>query len=186
VCLTVIVILFAATPPPTTVDDPRVRSGEYYSDAYTAPFFWVYLVFLTWLLVQITVLSTRYARIAHRPLLRFGLRTIAFGALWGLAYVVMRMIAAVVAVLEPGRRLPLPIDAGVVLSFTTSILLVLIGSTIPSWGPLLRVDRLWFRVAALFRGAAERVRDASLRRVRITMEILDGYAMLRPWTSHQV
>ncbi|MEV6814254.1 MAB_1171c family putative transporter [Micromonospora sp. NPDC051296] len=212
VTVTAMVALFAVTPPATGLAEPRVRDGEYYGEPFDAPFLYVYLAFLGWSLVQVVILAGRYARIAHRPLLRFGLRLIVAGSLWGLAYVSAKLVAVAVGILRPDWALAA--DALVVLTFTTSILLVLIGSTLPSWGPMVGLDRLWEWAGALrdyrrlhplwrrihdvlpqiallppatgVRGALAVARDASLRRVRITVEILDGYASLRPWMSGAV
>ncbi len=206
------VILFVSAPPATDVSDPRVLSGEYYGDPFAAPFLYPYLAYLGWSLVQVVILANRYARIAPRPLLRFGLRLIVVGSLWGLAYVAAKLVAVAVSALSPDSALIT--DAVVVLTFTTSILLVLIGSTIPSWGPRVGLDRLWSWAAALHdyyrlyplwaqihavlpeiallppgsgvHGVISIARNASLRRVRITVEILDGYANLRPWISASV
>ena len=208
----VMITLFVRTPPAVSISDSRVRTGEYYGEPFHAPFLYVYLAYLGWSLTQVVVLANRYAGIAHRPLLRFGLRLITVGALWGLAYVSAKLVAVGVGELLPGWALVA--DAVVVFTFTTSILLVLIGSTIPSWGPRVGLDRLWvwagafrdyYRLHPLWarihdvlpeiallpprsgvRGALSIARDASLRRVRITVEILDGYASLRPWMSATV
>ncbi|MFF5175410.1 MAB_1171c family putative transporter [Micromonospora sp. NPDC000089] len=210
--IAVMIVLFVAAPSKAIPSDPPVRSGEYVADPIYAPLLFVYLAFLGWSLTQVVVLANRYAGIAHRPLLRLGLRMITVGSLWGLAYVAAKLVA-----FGLGRRFPhwaLIGDAVVVLTFSTSILLVLIGSTIPSWGPRVGLDRLWAGAAALrdyyrlyplwarihavlpeiallppgsgVKGALAVARDASLRRVRITVEILDGYATLRPWMSTAV
>jgi hypothetical protein len=212
ITVAVIVVLFVLTPPAASLSDPRVRNGEYYGDPFNAPFMYAYLAYLGWSLAQVINLATQYARIAHRPLLRFGLRLIIIGAAWGLGYVAAKLVAVVAGALWPGSVLIT--DAVVVLCFTTSILLVLIGSTIPSWGPRIGLDRVWvwagalrdcYRLRPLWsaihavlpeiallptptgpRGLATFARHASLRRVRITVEILDGYASLRPWMSEQV
>ncbi|WP_433528061.1 MAB_1171c family putative transporter [Micromonospora sp. CA-263727] len=212
VTVATMVALFAVTPPAAGLSDPRVRDGEYYGEPFYAPFLYVYLAYLGWSLVQVVILASRYARIAHRPLLRFGLWLIVVGSLWGLAYVSAKLAAVAVGILRP--EWGLAVDGVVVLSFTISILLVLIGSTIGSWGPMVGLDRLWEWAGALrdyhrlhplwrrihevvpqiallppatgLRGALAVARDASLRRVRITVEILDGYASLRPWMSDAV
>ncbi|MEU7753702.1 MAB_1171c family putative transporter [Micromonospora sp. NPDC049171] len=217
--ITVMIVMFVVTLSDGSRSDPRVRPAEYYGEPSHPPFhivylayLFVYLAYLGWSLTQVVVLANRYARIAHRPLLRFGLRMITVGSLWGLAYVAAKLVAVAL-----GNRSPdwaLITDAVVVLTFSTSILLVLIGSTIPSWGPRVGLDRLWVGAAAFrdyyrlyplwtqihavlpeiallpspsgVRGALSIARDASLRRVRITVEILDGYATLRPWMSTAV
>ncbi|MGC4806133.1 MAB_1171c family putative transporter [Micromonospora sp. DT233] len=212
VTVAAMIVLFLRTPPAVSLSDPRVRTGEYYGEPFHAPFLYVYLAYLAWSLTQVVVLAHRYAGIAHRPLLRFGLRLITAGSLAGLAYVGAKLVAVGVGQLAPGSALIT--DAVVVVAFTTSILLVLIGSTIPSWGPHVGLDRLWtwaracgdyYRLYPLWarihdvlpeiallprrsgvRGAMSIARNASLRRVRITVEILDGYASLRPWMSAAV
>lgn len=212
VTLVGIVALFVVTPPAAGLSDPRVRSGAYYGDPFHAPFMYAYLAYLGWSMAQVVILAPRYARIAQRPLLRLGLRLITVGASFGLGYVAAKLLAVAAGALWPGSALIS--DAVVVASFTTSILLILIGSTIPSWGPRVGLDRLWGWAAALRdcyrlrplwtaihevvpeiallpaprgpRGVGAFVRDASLRRVRMTVEILDGYASLRPWMSGRV
>lgn len=206
------VALFAITPPATDVTDPRVESGEYYGDPFSGPFLFPYLAYLAWSLVQVVILSNRYAAIAHRPLTRFGLRLIVVGSIWGLGYIAAKLTAIMVGAVRPSAALA--IDAVVVACFTISILLVLIGSTIPSWGPRIGLDRFWSWLMAILdcyrlhplwaaisavlphlallsvdkgpAGALAVAKEATLRRVRMTIEILDGYATLRPWMSGQV
>ncbi|MEH0981497.1 MAB_1171c family putative transporter [Micromonospora sp. CPCC 205556] len=212
VCVAAIAVLFALTPAGADLDDPRVVSGRYYGEPFDAPFLFVYLGHLGWSVTQVAVLAGRYAREAGRPLLRAGLRMIMAGAAWGLLYVVAKLAAIAAGALWPDSGLIS--DAVVVFTFTVSILLILIGSTLPSWGPLLRLDRVWGRARAVAdhhrlrplqvavhrvlpeiallpepRGLAGLVavlRDPYLRRVRATVEILDGYATLRPWMSAAV
>ncbi|MGK5441085.1 MAB_1171c family putative transporter [Micromonospora sp. URMC 105] len=202
-------VLFALTPARAALDDPRVAGGRYYGDPFDAPFLYVYLTYLGWSMTQVVALAHRYARQAARPLLRLGLRLIVAGAAWGLVYVLAKLTAVAVGALWPGSALAS--DAVVVFSFTVSILLILIGSTLPSWGPLVGLDRLGARARAVLdhhrlrplQAAVHRVlpeiallpeprgpagllavlRDPYLRRVRATVEILDGYATLRPWMS---
>ncbi|MEH0822718.1 MULTISPECIES: MAB_1171c family putative transporter [unclassified Micromonospora] len=202
-------VLFALTPARAALDDPRVAGGRYYGDPFDAPFLYVYLTYLGWSMTQVVALAHRYARQAARPLLRLGLRLIVAGAAWGLVYVLGKLTAVAAGALWPGSALVS--DAVVVFSFTVSILLILIGSTLPSWGPLIGLDRLGARARAVvdhyrlrpLQAAVHRVlpeiallpeprglagllavlRDPYLRRVRATVEILDGYATLRPWMS---
>jgi hypothetical protein len=212
VTVAVMIALLILVPPPVAISDPQVLSREYYPHPYNAPFMYVYLTYLAWSLVQVVILATRYARVAHRPLLRFGLRLIALGAIFGLGYAVVKLLAIATLALWPGSGVVA--DPPVIIAFTTSILLVLIGTTIPSWGPRIGLDRVWAWATALrdcyrlrpfwsaihtvlpeiallptptgVRGVATLARDASLRRVRMTVEILDGYASLRPWMSEQI
>ncbi|RZU75293.1 hypothetical protein EV384_3825 [Micromonospora kangleipakensis] len=212
IAVATMIVLFIRTPPAADLADPRVLSRAYYAEPFDAPCLYVYLAYLGWSLAQMALLANRYAGIAHRPLLRFGLRLITVAAMWGLLYVAGKLVAVVAGVFQPG--LVPAVDSLVILCFTTSILLALIGSTIPSWGPLVGLYRLWAWAGALrdyyrlhplwrrihavlpqiallpppsgLRGFLSVARDASLRRVRITVEILDGYAGLRPWMSAEV
>ncbi|HEX5543323.1 MAG TPA: MAB_1171c family putative transporter [Micromonospora sp.] len=162
--------------------------------------------------IRVTVRCGRSASRWWRSRCRFGLRLITVGASVGLGYVAAKLVAVAAGALWPGSALIT--DAVVVTSFTIAILLILIGATIPSWGPRIGLDRLWFWVAALrdcyrlhplwtaihevvpeiallpappgIRGHTAFAQESSLRRVRMTVEILDGYATLLPWISGKV
>lgn len=211
ICVVAIVVLFVTTPAPYQVSDPYVQAGDYYTanptsaaTAYTL----IYLIYLGWALTQVTVLATRYAAIANRPLLHFGLRMIVIGATLGLAYIAAKIATIGAAFLGWGD--PAVFEPVVIVLFTTSILLVLLGSTLPSWGPRLGLHRLWeWSTAVRARGKLRPLwlamhavipeialvpqqtawwqtfspRQASLRRIRTTVEILDGYILLRPWMT---
>jgi uncharacterized protein DUF6545 len=148
-CVTTMIIMFVATPGRYRIDDPFVRSGAYYTNnphPYTAGYTYIYLGYLGWSLAQVVVLAHRYARATPRPLLRLGLRLMMVGSVLGCGYVLLKVIYAVV-----GERAasPLILDHAIALTFTAAILLILIGSTLPSWGALIGLDRLWTNVYAL-------------------------------------
>jgi len=203
VCLSAIAVLFALTPPAYKVTDPYVRSGLYYYSTPTpaaAPYTVVFLAYLVWTLATLTRLGGHqaYARAAPRPLLRFGLRLISAGGVLGLGYVAAKLAAMAAT----ARHTSYPaLDRSIVALYAAAIAAVLIGATLPSWGTRVGLDRLWDDLAArrdcrrlrpLWRFTHDAVPDvallphptrASLRRVRMTVEILDAYAQLAPWMS---
>jgi hypothetical protein len=209
VILLAIVVIVIATPRSFDVSDPHVSSGDYYRLPFSGAFLYPYLAYLALSLTQLATLQIRYARMTARPLLRFGLRLITAASLWGLGYVAAKLASIAAANFWLGL-LP-AFDLIVLTSFTMSIILFLVGSTLPSWGPLIGLDRLWAWWSALREirrlrplwtamhnvlpeialllpssgvgGALTTTRDASIRRTRLAVEILDGYAMLRPWMS---
>ena len=214
--VTAIVLLYALNPPPYHIDDPLVRSGAFYVNGTppsgTAPYTYIYLAYLGWSMVQVARLSLHYARIATRPLLRGGLRLITTGSLIGLAYVGLKVAGAILN--QRYGTAATSVDRALIICFTTAILLILLGSTVPSWGPMLRLDKVWDQAAAWRtcrqlrplwavivaavpkvallpepEGTLERIgalRLSSWRRARMTLEILDGYALVKPWMSRAV
>jgi hypothetical protein len=212
VCVVAIMVLYAVTPPRYAIDDPYVLSRVYYLKSNApliAPYVFVHLTYIGWAAVQIAVLARRYTRIATRPLLRLGLRLMAAGALVGLAYVVIKFVN--MAIWPLTGRVPGLAASVIVVTFSLSILLMLVGATIPSWGPLLGLDRLanWAAALRAYRRLAplwtalHRVnptiallppptglsapilvaRRARLRLVRRVVEIRDGYLALRPYAD---
>lgn len=93
------------------------------------------LGYLGWSMGQIAVLAFRYARLPLRPLARLGLRLSTLGALSGVGHVVLA--AASLVLRNPATR------SGSAALLAVSILSIVIGSTLPSWGPYLWLDRLY-------------------------------------------
>ena len=93
----------------------------------------VFLVYLGFALFNVVRLSWGYARVADRPALDLGLRVVAAGAVVGLGYVTHE--AARVVAAQIGVDYPVP-DPNTVTSalLAVSILLTIVGSTLPSWG----------------------------------------------------
>ena len=109
----------------------------------TAPFVLGYrLAFLTYLgaaLINVARLSRRYALGAARPAMRLGLRLVAAGALVGLLYVAHEVLWVLASrlgfspLLSPSQTVPR-------LLMASGIGLMVLGSTLPSWGPRLGLD----------------------------------------------
>ncbi|MFI6396042.1 MAB_1171c family putative transporter [Nonomuraea sp. NPDC050540] len=196
-----IVAVFPLAPAPYDLADHYVRSIAYYTATPTpaeAPHTVLYLICLGWWVVHLAIAATRYARIASRPLLAVGTRLIAAGVLIGLAYVVAKLAAMIAASVGASTVV---LDQLVLALYVVAILTVLIGGTVPAWGPRAGVDRLLDSLLA--RRDCRRLRplwqimhdavpqialrprpvEPRLRRIRLTVEILDGYVLLSPWMS---
>lgn len=184
---------------------------EFMTRYANAPFileYWaVFLSYLGLALVNQVRLSWRYASLADRVALRLGLRLAAVGGVFGLGYVAHEGLYVVV------RRLGLDYPLGdkdmvtrVLIAGATG--LMVIGSTMPAWGPRVGVAALWRWVRryrayrrlyrlwlALYRsnpdialipppaGLADAlaVRDLGFRLYRQVIEIRDGRLALRPY-----
>ena len=202
--LILMVGLFVLAP----VDEEDVEFMHRYGDA---PFIMEYrLVFLTAVgltCLQATRLLWRYADAVARPTLRHGLRLMALGGLAGLSYALHEgcRVAA--------RRLGLPFPVShpeiVTPALTTiAVGLVVIGATMPAWGPRVGLTRLYRwaarydayqRLYPLWRAVyqanpdialfpppsrlvdALAVRDLRFRLYRRVVEIRDGCLALRPY-----
>lgn len=189
------------------------EDADLLNHAAGAPFVLEYrLAFLAYLglaLVNVVRLSWRYAAHATRPSMRLGLRLVATGGVLGLAYVaheaawVLAPRLGAPHLLSPSQTLPRLVMAG-------GIGLMVAGSTMPSWGPLLGVDAL-YRAAAYYRSLQRLyplwrvlyeamptiallppvtrlaewldVRDLRLRLYRRVVEIRDGMVALRPYVD---
>jgi hypothetical protein len=187
-------------------------TGEFtsrYGDApWMAEYMLVYLGYFTIALVDILRLAWRFAGLTRQPFLRAGLRLVGYGAVFGLAYCLEKgfYIAARTAgwtPISPGaqeKMSPLLTGPGCVL--------MLIGFTIPSWGPRAAAGRTWLRRMLAYRRLyplwhllyeatpeiafdpehARRgaVRDVEYRLVRRVVEIRDGWLALRPYFDARV
>jgi hypothetical protein len=111
----------------------------------TAPLIVVYwLVFLTYLgvaLVDVVRLAWRWAGQTDRAVLGLGLRLTAVGGLVGLAYVGYDLLFLAAAQLDhPGLLGNQPlITQGLIAA---SVVLIVVGSTMPAWGPRVGLPRL--------------------------------------------
>jgi hypothetical protein len=172
----------------------------------------VFLLYLGFALVNVVGLSWRYAGMAERAALSLGLRIDAVGAVVGLGYVAHE--AARVATVRLG--LPYPIedaDSLTQLLVAISITLIVVGSTMPSWGAHVGIPALYqwgdrYRALrqlhglwrVLFQAAPEialepprswladalDVRDLGFRLYRRVVEIRDGELALRPYLDAEV
>jgi hypothetical protein len=175
--------------------------------------YWLaFLGYLGLALVNVVRLSWRYARYTDRATLRVGLRLTAAGGVCGLGYVAHE--AGYLAVRRLGLEYPLSskeLTTQVLIASATG--LIMVGSTMPAWGPWVRLPALldWlarFRAyrrlyplwstlcrsspeIALLPGASRlrdtlAVRDLGLRLYRRVIEIRDGQLALRPFADPRV
>lgn len=180
-----------------------------YGDAPWMPeYMLVYLGYFVIALVDILRLSWRFARLTRQRFLSLGLRLVGYGAVFGLAYCVEK--AFYVATRNAGWE---PIPPAVQEQMSPLLtgpgcVLILIGFTIPSWGPRVAAAGTWWRrlrtyhrlypmwellsratpEIALDPGQIHRgaVRDIEYRLVRLVVEIRDGWLALRPWFDARV
>jgi hypothetical protein len=207
--LVLLTIFFVLAP----VDEEALDFMTRYGNApFVLEYRLVFLWYLAFALVNVVRLSWRYAGVTNRPALDVGLRINVAGAMAGLGYVTHEGARVLAARLGVGYPIGDP-DALTQLLVAVSITLIIIGSTIPSWGahvgiPALynwldryRASRdlypLWRRLCdaapeiALVPprsrvGDALDVRDLRFRLYRRVVEIRDGELALRPYLEASV
>ncbi|GIJ30320.1 hypothetical protein Vqi01_54820 [Micromonospora qiuiae] len=197
------VALFAYT---LTYDTPVLLTVEYARDPAVTAYLLIFMVvgFFAYC-TDITRLCWRFARICGRPWLRRGLRITAVGAAFALLYSTNK-IAYLIAY-RSGHQPTGEREIAAVL-VTISALLMMIGLTMPAWGPILAITRRWDdfrsfqRLEPLWRDLVtalpELELDTSLRRrlgavrdidyalTRRVAEIRDGCLALRPYMDVRV
>ncbi|MEU4428774.1 MAB_1171c family putative transporter [Actinoplanes sp. NPDC024001] len=173
-----------------------------YGDApFMAQYMLVYLGYFVVALADILRLSWRFAGLTRQRFLRIGLRLVGYGAVFGLAYCVEKGFYIVAR--NAGYE-PIPADVQQQMSPLLTgpgCVLMLIGFTIPSWGPWLQRLRTYHRLYPLWKllydatpeialdpgqsrfGA---MRDIEYRLVRRVVEIRDGWLALRPYFDARV
>jgi hypothetical protein len=157
----------------------------------------LYVLTLLVALGEIARLCFRYAGCVGRPWLRRGLRTTAIGALiysvdfWSRAFAIV------------GVRLgldPLDWETLILLGAGIGMTLIILGLTMPSWGPQLAGLRRWWRTcltcrtlhplwrdlrgvspAIVLHPRGRSITDANYRLYRRVIEIRDGLLALRPY-----
>jgi hypothetical protein len=206
-----LIVSYALSPSPYPTDHPFVRSGEYYASVHPppTPYLVVYLGYMLWLLPQVGRLCARYARVGRRGTVRLALRMIAAGCYLNFANVGLKLTNLAV------RDHPAVSAALYRLTFGTyavAVLVMVVGVMILAWGRWLRLDQLaehvqawracrrlrplWVLVSEAApqitlgdwpvpRGRPGALAGARMRLIRMTTEILDGYAELCPWTNRR-
>ncbi|GAA1636075.1 MAB_1171c family putative transporter [Actinoplanes couchii] len=173
-----------------------------YGDApYMAEYMIVYLGYFVIALTDILRLSWRFAGRTRQPFLRLGLRLVGWGAVFGLAYCAEK--AFYIGARNAGWQ-PIPDAVQEQMSPLLTgpgCVLILIGFTIPAWGPKVRGLYTYHRLHPLWRLLSEAtpeialdpdatrrgaVRDIDYRLVRLVVEIRDGWLALRPWFDARV
>ncbi|GID91022.1 hypothetical protein Adi01nite_04340 [Amorphoplanes digitatis] len=186
--------------------DTSVTTGftARYGDApYMAAYMLVYLGYFVVVLVDILRLALRYTGLTRQPFLRIGLRLVSYGAVFGLAYGLEK--AFYIAARNTGYE-PIPERVQEQLSPLLTgpgCVLMLIGFTIPSWGPRVAAAGVWVRRLRTYRRlyplwrllyeATPEIafdpgplRDVEFRLVRRVVEIRDGWLALRPYFDARV
>ncbi|WBB75751.1 hypothetical protein O7602_09700 [Micromonospora sp. WMMD1128] len=197
------VALFACT---LAYDQPVLLTVEYARDPVVTAYLLIFMLvgFFAYC-TDITRLCWRFARICGRPWLRRGLRLTAVGAAFALLYSTNKIIYLIAywSGYQPaGER-----QVAAVL-VTIAALLMMVGLTMPAWGPIFTITRRWddyrsYRqleplwrdlVAALpeleldpsLRRPLSAARDIDYALTRRVAEIRDGRLALRPYTDVKV
>lgn len=180
-----------------------------YSNApYMAEYMLVYLGYFILALVDILRLSWRFAGLTQQPFLRIGLRMVSYGAVFGLAYCIEKGLYiatsnAGIELISPGVQ-----DAMSPLLTGPGCLLMLVGFTIPSWGPPVAARYAWLQRLRTYHSlqplwrlvydatpeialepsptTRKAVRDVEYSLVRRVVEIRDGCLALRPYFDARV
>ncbi|MEU6715801.1 MAB_1171c family putative transporter [Nonomuraea sp. NPDC046802] len=200
--LALLSLLFALADTP--IDDVRF-AGRYAATPWVLEYWLVYLACLAPAYVNMVRFAARYARLTSDWILRLGLRLLAAGAICGLAYHIHK------AFLFAAHRLPLPYLPPGPSQFLDAMLplfghvLVLVGATLPTWGPRLSSPVSWLRRYRAYQALRPlwldlyrqdphialipplpalvdllSPRDLSLRLYRRVIEIRDGRMSLHP------
>ncbi|MFC4018964.1 MAB_1171c family putative transporter [Micromonospora sp. GCM10011542] len=195
--------LFAYT---LTYDTPVLLTVEYAKDPVVSTYLLIFMLvgFFAYC-TDITRLCWRFARVCGRPWLRRSLRITAVGAAFALLYSTNKIVY--LTAYWSGYR---PAGEGEIAAVLVTIgaVLMMIGLTMPAWGPILAITRRWedFRsyqrlerlwrdlVAALpeleldasLRQPLAAVRDIDYALTRRVAEIRDGRLALRPYMDVKV
>ena len=173
---------------------------------------YLYVVYLAVLAAGGTQAALAYAAIADRFCLRVGLRITAAGMAVAFLYGVTKVVGMVgyqLGLLPAGKSA----ESVIGTLFTVAILLVLVGFTLPAWGPRAGLDTVadwsalgvtYYRLYPLWDALLEAfpdialdtprswlgrripMRNASLAVYRRVIEILDARLRLRPFLDEQV
>ncbi len=203
--LVVMIALFVRAP--VDVEDPNF-AARYATTPYVAEFLTVSLAAFTIGYGGIARLGWRYAAVAGRLWLGRGLRLTAIGAGFGVGYCAFKGLYLA------GRLLGNDVAAwnlAAALSALLGVPFLVVGLTIPAWGPRLSTPRAWVthyranqRLYPLWRELCRAVPDIALQpptgvwrdRLRLRrlefrlhrriMEIYDALLILRPYRDPQV
>jgi hypothetical protein len=138
--LAAMVVLFVRAPVP--VEEPYDFDARYATTPYVAQFLLIYLVAFAVGYTGIARLCWRYAAVAGRPWLSRGLRLTAIGAGFAVGYCTCKAIYLIGRHLGQNLmvwNLAAPVSAVIGVPF------LVVGLTIPAWGPRLSSSRAWLR-----------------------------------------
>lgn len=132
-------LLFGLAP----VDEETIQFMSKYADApYILEYWLIFLSYLGVALANVVRLDLSYAAMTDNPSLKLGLRTVALGGVVGLGYVANEGIYVV------GRQVSLAYPFGDKDMVTTVLVaggtsLMIVGSTMPAWGPVVGIPMVW-------------------------------------------
>ncbi len=136
VVLVLILVLFAVHHPPLTPD--RLFAGVYT---------YVFLAYVTYVVIAQIVISWRYAKVVAAPMLRLGLRLVAASNVLGIGAIMVaavNMLAHDLAIAGTGSsRLFFAL-------YAISSTLFVVGLTLPAWGPRVGLETMWWGIARRF------------------------------------
>jgi hypothetical protein len=204
--LAAMIVLFVQAP--LEVEEPYDFDARYATTPYVAQFLVIYLVAFAVGYAGIARLCWRYAAVAGRPWLGRGLRLTAIGAGFAVGY------CACKAVYLLGRHLGQDLTVWNLAAPVSAVLgvpFLVVGLTIPAWGPRLSSPRVWLgryrahrrlyplwwalcqavpdiALVAPTRAWRDRftVRDLHFRLHRRIAEIHDAQLRLRPYRDPRV
>ncbi|MEV4760536.1 MAB_1171c family putative transporter [Micromonospora sp. NPDC049559] len=199
----VLVALWLSTLP---LDPPVRLTVEYARHPAVAAYLIVYLLIFIGYTADVARLCWRFARVSPRPWLRRGLRVTALGATFALCYCASK--AGYLVAYRFGHAPGGEARVAAVL-VTVASLLMIVGLTLPTWGPALETtltwverQRAWYRLRPLWRDVtaaqphlvldeqAHRptvaLRDVDYALHRRITEIRDGRLALRPYIDRRV
>ncbi len=192
VMLLAVVVIFAFDHPPVTPD--REFAGAHMH---------LFILYLGYVEFKLVVLSWRYASMVQAPLLRLGQRTVAVAIVFGLVFLLIELIYLI----ESDLGTDFYGSPAMSRSFyLTAAALLVIGLTVPAWGPRIGFETAWWRVTRWH--AARRMRPLwtivtgscpsvvldrtllaasphgkRLMAERLPVEILDGWLLLRSYLT---
>lgn len=193
--LRVVILLLAVTAMgclllPARVDDEGAISYLAAGNPQVLAYLLIYLCYLGVAMADALLMAARYARHTPSRYLRLGMRLIAAGSAVGLVYVAHKIGLTVLRYIDvPTGKAEVASPA---LAITASLLLV-IGSTIGTWGPgvqeriaawrsLRRLRPLWEPLREAFPEIVlKSAGDVRTRQYRRVIEIGDGQLRLRPY-----
>ncbi|GAA0956240.1 MAB_1171c family putative transporter [Actinocorallia libanotica] len=209
--IAVMVGMFLSSPVPARVGD----FGSLYSEHFALVLYIdLYVVLLGKSMIDLLAVSIRYARYARRAALRLGLGIVAVGSVVALAYLLEKALFVQsqsfgFAFPVNGHDAPCPAlvsPLGCLFSVTfplVAVLLITVGMTLPTWGPLLAApvrsskDRwLYRRLGPLWRMLYEAFPQIAMPDTmnlgsrwnlqRRVIEIRDGLLVLSPYRSPEL
>lgn len=194
------------------VDEDTLEFSTRYGNApYVPEYMLVYVAYFGMSMADITRLAWKYSSLVARPFTRIGLRLTSVGAMFGVAYCLEKaayMLCRIlgVAMVSPAAQE----NISPVLASSGGVML-LIGITIPAWGPRFAVlpatvrrylafrrlgplwQTLYLAVPEIALEAPQRrsrfdlgLRDLDYRLLRRVVEIRDARLALRPYLDAQV